>query len=101
LKPASSSIQGFFFNRSIDGSRASSSSSSSSSLIDQSRVSLLSVPWPFRFQILNLRLTIQSIKQSAFLSLLLPQMHTELHHQGVRALSLSRLPAVSSSSSSQ
>jgi hypothetical protein len=100
LKPASSSIQGFFFNRSIDGSRASSSSSSSS-LIDQSRVSLLSVPWPFRFQILNLRLTIQSIKQSAFLSLLLPQMHTELHHQGVRALSLSRLPAVSSSSSSQ
>jgi hypothetical protein len=63
-------------------------------LIDQSRVSLLPVPWPFRFQIHHLRLRIQSIKQSASLSLLFPQMHTEL-----RAPSLSRLPAVSSSSS--
>jgi len=92
----------FFFDpglllQSIDRSRASSSSSSS--LIDQPRVSLLSVPWPFRFQIHHLRLTIQSIKQSAFLSLLFPQMHTEFHQQGVRAPSLSRLPAVSSSSS--
>ncbi len=83
----------FFFNRSIDRELLLLLLFLLS-LIDQSRVSLLPVPWPFRFQIHHLRLTIQSIKQSVFLSLLFPQMHTEL-----RAPSLSRLPAVSSSSS--
>jgi hypothetical protein len=79
----------FFFDPGLLLQSIKQSRASSSSLIDQSRLSLLSVPWPLRCQIHHLRLTIQSIKQPAFLSPLFPQMHTELHQQGVRALSLS------------
>jgi hypothetical protein len=81
----------FFFDPGLLLQSIKQSRASSSSLIDQSRLSLLSVPWPLRCQIHHLRLTIQSIKQPAFLSLLFPQMHTELHQQrSARSLSLSR-----------